>query len=188
MSDKQQLKTLGTFLHDLLHGNNLLQEKTLVDQTLRNYVASAANFFTILTWRSCIAHDATTMHQAKPALHPFLKEQLTQRLNWKKPCAKIEPFTSPMFKSLYTIIQASPDPAQMFTSDLCAVYNWMRLGLFTGFCLGEYSQSRLQRGVRFNTIPVSIDAGKWAGRPLAFIADNFTFIPPLCTLLLIMRS
>jgi hypothetical protein len=90
-------------------------------------VASAANFFTILTRRQCIAHNPTTMHQAKPALHPYLKEQLTQHSNWKKPCAKIDPFTSPMFKSLYTIIQASQDPAQMLTSKLHAIYDWMRL-------------------------------------------------------------
>jgi hypothetical protein len=72
MSDEQKLKILGTFLHDLCHGDNLLCEKILVDQTLHNYVASAANFFTILTRRRCITHNATTtMHQAKPALHPY---------------------------------------------------------------------------------------------------------------------
>jgi hypothetical protein len=37
-----------------------------------------------------------------------------------------------MFKYLHAFIQASPDPAQMFTSNLRAVYDWMRLGLFTG--------------------------------------------------------
>jgi hypothetical protein len=175
MSDGQMLRVLGNFLHDLRHGDTLLQETTLMDQTLRRYVESAANFFTLLTRRRCLAYDETTLHQAKPALHPYLREQLTQRSNWKKPRAKIEPFTSPMFESLNLVIQASTDPARMFLSDLHAVYDWIRLGLFTGSRLGEYGQSRLRRGVRYNTIPSSIDAGEWAGRSLAFIAADYTF-------------
>jgi hypothetical protein len=30
-------------------------------------------------------------------------------------------------------------------------------------------------GVRYNTIPLTADAGKWAGQPIAFICANFTF-------------
>jgi hypothetical protein len=80
-----------------------------------------------------------------------------------------------MFESLYAEIQASSDPAGMFLSELHAVFDWIRLGLFTGSRLGEYGQSRLRKGIRFNTIPSSIDAGEWAGRSLAFIASDFTF-------------
>jgi hypothetical protein len=51
----------------------------------------------------------------------------------------------------------------------------MRLGLFTGSWLGKYGQSPLGKGIKFNTVPSSIDAGEWAGRSIAFIANDFTF-------------
>jgi hypothetical protein len=113
-----------------------------VDQTLRLYIASAAKVFTILTHRCCIAHNPATLHQKQPALHPFLHEQLTQRANWKKSCGEIEPFTAPMFVSLYHQIQGSQDPARTFVGPIAAVFNWTRLGIFTGSCLGKYGQSR----------------------------------------------
>jgi hypothetical protein len=180
LTDGQILKVLGTYLHALRYGDTLLWEQTLVDQTLRRYIKSAANFFTLLNHRRGIAHDPTTLHQARPALHPYLRGQLTQRANWKKPKAKIEPFTSPMFESLYAEIQASLDPAGMFISKLHAVFDWICLGLFTGSRLGECGQSCLRRGIHFNTIPSLIDAGEWTGRSLAFIADDFTFYNHSC--------
>jgi hypothetical protein len=156
----------------------LLRSTTLVDQTLRLYIASAANVFTILTNRRCIAHDPATMHQKQPALHPFLREQLTQRANWKKARDKIEPFTAPMFASLYHQIQSSSDPAATFVGPIAAVFDWTRLGVFTGSRLGEYGQSRRPKNTRFNTVPKSIDAGEWAGRALAFLQEDFTFYTP----------
>jgi hypothetical protein len=175
MNDGQILQVLGTYLHSLRYGDTIHQESKLMDQTLRRYLVSAAHCFTLLNGRRCLAHDPATMHQTQPALHPFLREQLRQRANWKKPKARIEPFTSLMFEHLYREIQSSRDPAKMFTSELAAVFDWTRLGLFTGSRLGEYGQSRLSRGVRFNVIPHSVDAGEWAGRSLAFIAEDFTF-------------
>jgi hypothetical protein len=156
----------------------LLRSTTLADQTLRLYIASAANVFTILTNRRCVAHDPATMHQKQPALHPFLREQLTQRSNWKKSRDKIEPFTAPMFASLHHLIQASKDPTSTFVSPLAAIFDWTRLGVFTGSRLGEYGQSRRPKHTRFNTVPSSVDAGVWAGRAIAFLAEDFTFYTP----------
>jgi hypothetical protein len=92
LTEAQTLQLLGAYLHDLHHGKNLLKSTALSDQTLRLYIASAANVFTILTNRRCVAQDPVTMHQKQPSLHPFLCEQLIQRTNWKKPRAKIEPY------------------------------------------------------------------------------------------------
>jgi hypothetical protein len=175
LTDSQILKVTGTYLYAFRYGDTLLHAHTLVDQTLRRYIESAANFFTLLKHRQGIAHDLTTLHQVRPALHPYFCEQLPQQANWKKPKAKIEPFTSPMFESLYAKIQASLDPTGMFLGKLHAVFDRICLGLFTGSRLGEYGQSRLRKGIRLNTIPSSIDAGKWAGCSLAFMPSNFTF-------------
>ncbi len=70
---------------------------------------------------------------------------------------------------------SSPDPSGTFISTLHTIFDWMRLGLFTGSRLGEYGQSRRTKGSRYNTVPQSIDAGEWAGTSIAFIAADFIF-------------
>ena len=66
------------------------------------------------------------------------------------------------------------DPAR-FLDRLPSVYDWGRLGCFTGSRLGEYGQSKPRPGEPFATVPSCADAGEWAGTPLAFIRDDFTF-------------
>jgi hypothetical protein len=104
----QTIKLLGTYLHHLCNGATLHQWKTIINQTLRGYIGAAANVFTILTGRRCLAYDWATLHQRPPAFHPFLREQLTQRANWRKPRNRIEPFTAAMFDILFSEIQSSP--------------------------------------------------------------------------------
>jgi hypothetical protein len=41
--------------------------------------------------------------------------------------------------------------------------------------VAEYAQTRLKKGIRYNVIPNSADAGIWAGQSLAFLCDDFTF-------------
>jgi hypothetical protein len=175
LTDGQTIKLLGTYLNHLRHGVTLQQSSTIVDQTLRGYINAAANVFTVLTRRRCLAYDPATLHQRQPSFHPFLKEQLTQRANWRKPRDRIEPFTAPMFDALFNEIRSSTDPSRTFMDSLSAIFDWTRLGLFTGSRLGEYGQSRRTKGTRFNTVPQSVDAGPWAGSSIAFIAEDFTF-------------
>jgi hypothetical protein len=85
------------------------------------------------------------MHQKQPSLHPFLRKQHTQRTNWKKPRAKVKPFTSAMFDLLHQLIQNAKDLSPTFVGPLAAVFDWTCLGIFTGLRLGEYGQSRCQR-------------------------------------------
>jgi hypothetical protein len=58
---------------------------------------------------------------------------------------------------------------------LPAIFDWARLGVFTGSRLGEYGQSKPRKGQLFATVPNSPDVGAWANTPLAFICDDFTF-------------
>jgi hypothetical protein len=51
----------------------------------------------------------------------------------------------------------------------------MRLGLFTGFRVLEYAETRLAAKVRYNTIPRTEDVGVWAGQALAFLRTTFSF-------------
>jgi hypothetical protein len=64
LTEGQILQLLGAYLYQLRHGMTLLRSTTLVDQTLRLYIAAAANVLTILMNRRCIAHDPATLHQS----------------------------------------------------------------------------------------------------------------------------
>lgn len=112
---------------------------------------------------------------AKPRLHPFLAETIAQRRNWKEPQEKKEPFTSPMFQILHhDVVCLSRDPTRLLDR-LPAIFDWTRLGVFTGARLGEYGQSKPRKGELFATVPNSPDAGIWANTPLAFMRSDFTF-------------
>ena len=112
----------------------------------------------------------------KPKLHGFLQEQLRQRRTWSRPREKREPIAFRIFEVLQVQVSvlAQSDPFY-FTSKSAAVYDYSRLGALTGSRVSEYAQGNLEPGVRFNTVPLSADAGEWAGSPIAFIAPDFTF-------------
>ena len=57
-----------------------------------------------------------------------------------------------------------------------AVWNWLRLGVFTGSRLAEYVQSNLRATQRYQMILNNADLGPWAGMLLAFIKKDFTFM------------
>ena len=148
---------------------------TLGDQTLRNYVLSATTALHLLTGRSLTIYDPKTLHQVKPAFHPFLKEQLRQRAAWSKPQEKKEPYTLLMLQIFAAYLLSSTDPVLACMGALAAAFDWARLGIFTGSRLAEYGQGRLAKGTRFNVVPLTVDAGDWAGTPLAFIRADFVF-------------
>jgi hypothetical protein len=88
---------------------------------------------------------------------------------------KKEPYMINMFHALAQFICSSSNATATFLTVKSAVYDWTRLGLFTGSWVSEYAQTRLKAGICYNTIPNTADTGIWAGQPLAFIRDNFTF-------------
>jgi len=67
----------------------------------------------------------------------------------------------------------------IFLTSEYAVYDWLRLGVFTGSRVSEYGQTsaatKSASGRRFARIPNSPDAGIWANQPIAFIEPDFAF-------------
>jgi hypothetical protein len=119
--------------------------------------------------------DAATLHNQRSALHPYLAEQLSQRVAWRAPKPKKEPFTLPMFDALKRHLTEKSGSAKRlptFLSQEYACYDWTRLGLFTGSRISEYGQAKIPPGARYATVPSTHDAGIWAG---AFIESDFTF-------------
>jgi hypothetical protein len=169
------IDVLGAYIRALRNGDNLL--KLLISgQTLRNYAKSAADCLTLLTGRPCTYYDPATLSMKRVSLHPYLQEQISLRAAWTPPKPRKEPFTYLMLAVHATsVLQCAPDPYFSYLSLPYAVYDWLRLGVFTGSRLSEYAQSNLVAKQGFQTIPNNKDAGQWAGQPLAFIRADFEF-------------
>jgi hypothetical protein len=73
------------------------------------------------------------------------------------------------------LAQSQISQTKLFLHKEYVVWDWLRLGVFTGSRLSEYAQSNLRRGQHFQVVPTSDDTGVWAGKPLAFICEDFTF-------------
>jgi hypothetical protein len=121
-------------------------------------------------------------------LHPYIREQLAQKAAWSKPRPKKEPYTINMFRVLDDSVCSKPDGLDAFLSLQHAVYDWTRLGLFTGSRVSKYAQTCLKAKGRFNTIPITLDACAWAGQAITFLRADFVFyiaqhkLIPLATL------
>jgi hypothetical protein len=132
----------------------------------------------LLTGHPCSYFDAATLHNQRPALHPYLAEQLSQRVMWRAPKPKKEPFTLPMFDALKRHLTEKSGSAKRlptFLSQEYACYDWTGLGLFTGSRIREYGEAKIPSGARYATLPSTQDAGIWAGTLVAFIESDLTF-------------
>jgi hypothetical protein len=169
------IDVLGAYIHAARNGHNLL--KILISgQTLRNYAKSAADCLTLLTGRPCTYYDPATLSMKRVALHPYLHEQISLRAAWTPPKPRKEPFTYLMLAvHAKTVLICATDTYSSFLSLPYAVYDWLRIGVFTGSRLSEYAQSNLAAKQQFQVIPTNTDAGRWAGQPLAFIRADFEF-------------
>ena len=166
---------LGAYLTAVRKGHNLTSA-LITGQTLRNYAKSAADCLTILTGGPYTYYDPATMSMKRMALHPYLNEQIAQRSTWTKPKPRKEPFTYRMLAvHAQQLLSTDPDPLGVYASLSYVVWDWMRLGVFTGSRVSEYAQSGLRKHHRFQVIPSNKDTGEWAGQPLAFIREDFQF-------------
>jgi hypothetical protein len=166
---------LGAFLLEVKRGHNL-SGTHLTGQSLRNYVKAAGDCFSVLSGARINIYDLDTLSQKRVFLHPYLHELISQRTTWSKPKPRKEPYTYRMLATHSAFLAASRvDPYLRFVGSDYAVWDWLRLGIFTGSRLSEYAQSRLRKNQRFQTIPVNGETGVWGGQPLAFTRDDFQF-------------
>jgi hypothetical protein len=180
---------LAAYLTAVAAGDNCLKLFTLGPATLRGYVTAASDTITLLRGTPCSYLDVTTLSSKRPKILPMLGEIIRQRSAWKEPLPRKEPFTIAMIDALraYLLLESTKTSiAQVFPiSEYAvyiliseyAVYDWLRLGLFTGSRISEYGQTSSGKspGSRFARIPNSSDPGIWGNQPLAFIAADFVF-------------
>ena len=174
---------LGAYLVEVKQGKNL-SGAHLTGQSLRNYVKAAADCFSILLGSKLNIYNLDTLAQKRVYLHPYLHELITQRAVWTKPKTRKEPYT---YRMLVTqarhLTKRSSDPMRTYLSKPYAVWDWARLGIFTGSRLSEYAQSGLRKNQRFHCIPVNAETGFWGGKPIAFIRADFEFYDALARLI-----
>ena len=167
---------MGAFLEAVKSGTNL-QKTYLSGQSLRNYTTAAALCIQLLTGTKPQYFDPATLSQKRIYLHPYLHDKIAQRLTWSKPTPQKEPFTYRMLAvhASTHLASKSTASAHSFLSLHHVVWDWLRLGVFTGSRVAEYAQTALKKHQRYQTIPTSTDAGPWAGQPIAFLREDFQF-------------
>ena len=114
------------------------------------------------TGRKIPIHKAGTRHHVAA-----IADIIALRRTWYQPRPKRQPITHDMLKKMReTVARSDPNGLD------AVVFDWLRLGVFTGSRAAEYMQGTARRG-EFDRIPDNNDTGEWAGSPLAFIAEDF---------------
>jgi len=115
-------------------------------------------------------------------VQPF-RDTIAQAFKWGMPQPKRKPYTHQMITTFYgqarALIQSDP---QNNLSRFLAVFDWIRLGLFTGSCRAKYCQTMARRH-EVSRVPTDGVAGSHAGEPIAFIMTDFRFLTKDETLL-----
>ena len=169
---------LAAYITEVRDGHNPKKRTDLAPSTLRLYLNAAAAVLTILTGKSCSTKLPIANGETKAATLPYLAEILGQCAAWRQPRPKKQCFTLPMFTAIGDLLRLkmkTMSEAIVFCSIVYAVYDWTRLGVFTGSRISEYGQSKIPKGQRFATIPNNKEAGDWKGWPLAFVDSDFEF-------------
>jgi hypothetical protein len=122
---------------------------------------------TLITSKPCSYLDPSTLSNKRPKTLPMISEILCQRSSWTTLRPRKEPFTLAMIDALRQWLfqhLATHSLSKTFLISECAVYDWVRLGFFTGLRLSEYGQTSATASTpqRFGCIPFSCDAGPWA--------------------------
>lgn len=162
-------------MEDIHLGSSLRNTKNPSDKTIRRYMTSAATAWKALTGMMVpLFEDRKDGERAK--LKPIVADILNQHRNWKPTKQKREPFTFEMFKALNDMLhKAVFHDGSVVLQEKWAIFDWTRLGIFTGSWLAEYGQSKPTPGELFVVVPHTAHVGEWAGSPLAFIRDDFIF-------------
>jgi hypothetical protein len=142
--EEQTVTLIGLFLHSIAASDTIQahcsatigQPSTLVAKTLTG-CANAAKAWLSFHFQKMPPIYQSSSISAKPSMHPFLATTITQRWNWKEPQKKKEPCTSPMFLVLFHDVCSLSSDFDRLLDHLPAVFDWCRLGIFTGFPPGR---------------------------------------------------
>ena len=171
LTSGQALPLLGAFIHAVANeGFSSTGRLNLGANTIRGYLRAAKDW---LAAHLDLVVDISAA-DGSANLHPFLSDTLASRQTWTEPKEKREAFTSAMYDFMFHDILswAAKDTSTLF--DLtAAIFDWTRLGAFTGSRVSEYAQTTARKGT-FTKVLDSLDAGDWRIAPIAFMDCDFT--------------
>jgi hypothetical protein len=174
ITQEQIIPILGAYIHAIAtDGMSIKAQKNLSESTLLGYLNAAT------AWLQHFLQIPVNTHgnkaQNKGNMHPILYDAIAFRKKWRKPNEKREPYTYRMFNTLAEQVAAEAKHNRLsLLGNKAAVFDWTRLGVFTGSRAAEYAQTT-GSATRFSAIPTCVDAGEWASCPLAFMACDFIF-------------
>ena len=175
LSDRQVIEVLGTYLLHVAQGRNYYNRVDLSYQSLRNYVRAAHKVLELWLDRAINIYDDSSLSK-HPRFHPYLGKQLHDRRAWERKKPQKLPMTRAIYEALNCFLLAGGDSILHFLSAEYAVYDWLRLGAFTGFRPSEYAQTKVEKGQQFLAIPDNPDVPEdQRGQPIAFVATDLTF-------------
>ena len=175
LTDAQCVDILGTYVSEVARGSNLKHKNDLSSQSLRNYMRAAHRVLQLWLQRDIPIYDSSSMGK-QPRFHEYIGQQLRDRRNWERKKEKKLPLTRAIYEALASYLASKGDSYDVFLAAVYAVYDWLRLGVFTGFRVSEFAQNKVRKGCQFLAIPDNDDVPEdQRGKPVAFIAADFTF-------------
>jgi len=152
----------------------------LTDATLCNYLQSAVAWLQQLRPGLALPIYSQSGTGKADRLHPYLADILANRRLWKKPRPLKEPLSSEMLHTMARMADSYREKGTYGNYGRNPVlWDFACLACYTGSRIGEYGYSRRPRGMPvdgFVPIPRNADVpSEWQGRPMAFIAEDFTF-------------
>ena len=170
---------MGEYVESVANGDNLNELSNLTDDTICQYLRAAT------TWLSIHAGIAVPLYSNEGGtrktekLHPYISELLSQRRTWAQTKDKKEPLSGRIFNVMAQMAATCRAGPLGEDGRECVLYDFSRLGLFTGSRLAEYGQGVLPRGSPSDgwlPLPSNRDVPIiWRGKPSAFVASDFEF-------------
>jgi hypothetical protein len=170
-NDAQTVKLIGAFAWDIKQGHGIKSTSHPSSGTVAGYI-KAASLWLQTEFGQVVQTYCLTSSGASIGLHPLLRDLIASQTAWSKPQKKKEPFTFPIFAFLHRGVSAAAQhDLQTLLGRTAAIFDWTGLGLHTGSRLGEYGQSKPEKGSPFARVP----QGPCAGQALAFIREDFLY-------------
>ena len=142
----------------------------LMAKTILNYLAGASLWF-----QSVLGIPVTGKSPHTDKLLPHIADVIHHAQRWQRPRPRRNGYTEYMYCALFKRVTSLTASDSLAVGHVEAVvFDWVRLGIFTGSRGNEYCQTIARRHT-FSKVPDTAAAGHFRGKALAFMACDFTF-------------
>ena len=166
LTDNECIHILHLYLHHVTNGENYYRRSDLAADTIQSYVTAAHSALQVALNRPVNISNPTN----STLLHPLLSDSLQFHRRWQRPRDRKEPITDAILSVLYYRAVGAP-PSSLDAT----LFDWVRLGLFTGSRASEFAQTSGSKFV-FAAVPNCPNDPSWNDQPIAFVSSDFVFL------------